>query len=440
MTATTSLKLGPVALALCLLLLATAAPARAELYIVSKTADTNDGACDADCSLREAVMAANARVGADYVTIPAGVYVLTIAGAGEDACATGDLDVTDDVFIGGAGPSATIIDATGLGGRVLDVVATGALASVVALTVTGGNETTEHGGGMRAYEGELVISDVVVTGNSALYSGGGLDVTWGTLVVQEGSVVRGNTAADFGGGVRAGPHSGGLTVTDSTVSGNSAADGGGIANLGGPLDVTRSTIARNWCLASGGGLYLDNTVTTGVGIANSTIAGNVAGIQGGGLYLDPGGGVSLHSVTLADNHAGTQGDAIASGGPVTLTNTLVAGGCWVTGASTTSNGGNLESPGDTCGMTPAVDQVLVADPLLNGLVNSGGSTATMVPRVGSPALGGGNDTYCLAEDQRGFPRTGYLCETGAVERQVDDLLFGDGLESGTLSSWSASSP
>ncbi|HEX8266273.1 MAG TPA: CSLREA domain-containing protein, partial [Pyrinomonadaceae bacterium] len=41
-----------------LVLILFAAGARAEVFTVNKTADTNDGACDADCSLREAIAAA----------------------------------------------------------------------------------------------------------------------------------------------------------------------------------------------------------------------------------------------------------------------------------------------------------------------------------------------------------------------------------------------
>src|SRR5215204_3892358 len=37
----------------------TAGDARAATFTVTKTADTSDGACDADCSLREAIGAAN---------------------------------------------------------------------------------------------------------------------------------------------------------------------------------------------------------------------------------------------------------------------------------------------------------------------------------------------------------------------------------------------
>ena len=68
-------------------------PVYAATFMVTKTADTNDGACNADCSLREAITAANATPGADTITVPAGTYQLTLANAGgtnEDANATGD--------------------------------------------------------------------------------------------------------------------------------------------------------------------------------------------------------------------------------------------------------------------------------------------------------------------------------------------------------------
>src|SRR3990167_3557631 len=46
----------------------------AATYTVTKTADTSDGTCDADCSLREAIVAANANAGADTIpfNIPTG--------------------------------------------------------------------------------------------------------------------------------------------------------------------------------------------------------------------------------------------------------------------------------------------------------------------------------------------------------------------------------
>ena len=70
-----------------------AATASANDYVVTKTADTNDGACAADCSLREAIAAANAHAGADRVVLgTAQTYTLAL----------GQLDVTDSLTIDGS--------------------------------------------------------------------------------------------------------------------------------------------------------------------------------------------------------------------------------------------------------------------------------------------------------------------------------------------------
>ena len=84
---------------------------RVASFTVTKTADTNDGTCDADCSLREAIIAANVAAGANTITIPAGIYTLTITGTDEDAAATGDLDLSSDITIIGAGAESTVIQA-----------------------------------------------------------------------------------------------------------------------------------------------------------------------------------------------------------------------------------------------------------------------------------------------------------------------------------------
>src|SRR5438270_11982503 len=114
--------------------------AQAATLNVTKTADTNDTVCDSDCSLREAIGAANGLAGADTINVPAGTYKLTITGSGEDADATGDLDITDDTTIQGAGAGATGIDATGLGDRVfnLPVFSTTNAVTISDLTITRG--------------------------------------------------------------------------------------------------------------------------------------------------------------------------------------------------------------------------------------------------------------------------------------------------------------
>jgi hypothetical protein len=72
-------------------------------------------------SLRSAIMAANALPGADTILLPNGTLKLTIAGAGEDAAARGDLDIRGDLTIQGRGHTGTVIDGNGLD-RVFDVL------------------------------------------------------------------------------------------------------------------------------------------------------------------------------------------------------------------------------------------------------------------------------------------------------------------------------
>ncbi|MEO8604016.1 MAG: CSLREA domain-containing protein, partial [bacterium] len=90
-----------------------AARAGAMSFAVTTTADVDDGICDAHCSLREAVRAANARLGGDEITLPDGVYRLSHTGAREDAAASGDLDVTDDLRLAGSDARRCIIDGVG---------------------------------------------------------------------------------------------------------------------------------------------------------------------------------------------------------------------------------------------------------------------------------------------------------------------------------------
>src|SRR5687768_14052285 len=62
------------------------------------------------CTLRAAIQEANARSGADTITVPAGTYMLTRAPLNENGITTGDLDITAPLTIIGVGAGLTIID------------------------------------------------------------------------------------------------------------------------------------------------------------------------------------------------------------------------------------------------------------------------------------------------------------------------------------------
>jgi hypothetical protein len=134
----------------------------------------------------------------------------------------------------------------------------------------------------------------------------------------------------------------------------------------------------------------------------------------------------LVSSTVADNATG-EGDDITRGeGALTVTNSLLEGGCAdfpQSAPDVTSNGYNIESPGDTCGFDPdGTDQVDVsAEALkLGGLADNGGPTMTHALLPGSVAIDVIPADMCeVDKDQRGEPRPqGSACDVGAFELEV----------------------
>jgi hypothetical protein len=162
--------------------------------------------------------------------------------------------------------------------------------------------------------------------------------------------------------------------------------GGGILNTG-TLTLVNSTVTGNSSVNSlGGGIFNQAGATTT--LINSTVFGNT----GGDLYND-------------DNPANA----------VQLSN-IIVGGCL--GSAVADNGGNL-SNGNTCGFNAASSR---NNAVLNlgALGNNGGPTPTMLPGVGSAAIGFGVLATCAnapvsALDQRGVVRPAASCTSGAVE-------------------------
>jgi len=344
-----------VALAASVALVA-AVNAHAATFTVTRLDDPAPAACDSDCSLREAVRAANAGSGGDTISIPAGHIRLRIAGGpGEDAGAAGDLDLTKSVTIAGSGARATVIDADG-GDRVFDIK-TGVTALISDVTVTGG--FVDGNGGGIASAGLLTLLRGTVAGNHALLAsngnGGGIDST-GTLTLAE-TEISGNGAYN-GGGIKFG---GTLSLTNSTVSGNTAGGpgsnggGGGISgSAGATLTATGATIVGNSAfngLGSGGGISASMATLGGTIVAN-----NVAH-------------ESNQTATFADN-------------------------CSV--GTVATQGSNLSDATD-CNLVSPSDQQNVPV-LLGPLVDNGGETNTHAVPAASKALNA--SALCPGTDQR----------------------------------------
>jgi CSLREA domain-containing protein len=348
--------------------------AGAATFTVTRTDDPVPGPCDADCSLREAIRAANTGLGGDTIVVPGGLYRLALAGANEDAAATGDLDLTKTVTVMGAGASSTAIDAGGID-RVFEVEG-GTTVEISGLTITGGL-VNGNGGGISS-AGMLRLVGVVVSGNVAvaanIWNGGGID------------------------------SNGTLTVEASTIAGNEGYNGGGL-NVGGSATIVNSTIAGNRAGvpgANGDGGGISVSAATTVTVTNTTIAANRA-FNGAGSGGGISGAATLKNTIVASNLSHTYTGAFVT--------TTVSDDC---SGTITSQGHNLASD-TTCALTGAGDRQGV-DARLGSLAANGGQTQTMALLAGSPAIDGGDNLGCPAADQRGDPRPqGTACDIGAFE-------------------------
>ncbi len=406
-------------------------------FVVNSTLDAidanpGDGVCAtaaASCTLRAAILEANALPGDDAIRLPAGLYVLTLAGSNEDAGATGDLDVLDNLSITGAGAASTIIDGNGsvMGDRVIHI--RGATVLMSSLTIRGGDAPLF--GGLFNEAGVTTLSRVTVRNNASLQCAGIANFGAMTIVNSVVSANRATNCAGIG-------NFGALTVRSSSVVGNSAdggghpagGDGGGIYNEG-TLVLERSTVGENTGLGirnnfSPSRLVITNSSIIGntgfrgagiriqegmVVITNSTFSGNVATEMGGAIFnID--GVMTITNSTFAGNSAALGGNVLGEARSVTtLRNTLAVSQSGVNClGAIVDGGGNLSWPDATC---PGLN----ANPLVGPLANNGGATRTHALLAGSPAIDAAILAQCPRADQRGVERPrGPGCDIGAFER------------------------
>ncbi len=368
--------------------------------------DTN-----ADCSLREAIRAANlnaavdacpAGSGDDLILLPAGIYTLTITGQGEDEALTGDLDITapEGLTIQGAGVVSTTIDGGGID-RIFDIRIITSTVTIADLTIQNGEVATGQGSGGIKNNGVLTLTNTLIQNNRA----------------------TGDTSDDIGGGIcnGCGTGTGTLHLHNSTVKANSADRGGGIFSNA-ILTITQSSIISNSARA-GGGLSKFASSGGGTTIINSTFSGNSATNSGGAIRQDAG-TLTITNSTLANNISPLGGGIFHSDGTTTLQNSILAntgtGGDCYNFEGFSSNGHNLSSD-DSCSLNASGDLTDTV-PLLGPLADNGGATLTHALLFASPAIDAAADAFCPSTDQRGITRPqGLRCDIGALENDVVPL-------------------
>src|SRR5215831_13641439 len=207
-------------------------PAAGLSFEVTTTADAHDtkpgdGRCAASggqCTLRAAVEEAAAQ--------PRGTAVSITLPAGTYPLAQGSLDFDGGpVSVAGAGVSSVVIEATGRF-RVLEVGSAAAVA-LSGVTITGGQPRAGRYGGGVLNTGHLQVINSIVTANRAT-AGGGIANAGGTVMLSHSSVTGNDAPLYGGGGIQNGGFrnvAGTVEVIASTVVGNvSGGDGGGILN------------------------------------------------------------------------------------------------------------------------------------------------------------------------------------------------------------------
>ena len=340
--------------------------AAGKTFEVTRHNDPVPGKCKPDdCSLREALIAANQRDGKDVVLLPDRArYSLIRPNAAplvdEDGSAEGDLDTTGPVTLRHPGKGKATVDGNNVD-RVLEVQAP---TAIQRLKITGGGNVSQDaprtglrtslagsGGGIESHD-RLTLKRSAVSGNLGADRGGGINVEpsfepgadpASVRVVR--SRVAGNRTTDgTGGGIEA--FDSRVTIVRSKIVANRPDNaGGGVALSGGSvLRMSRTTVSGNRAGAGVGGVYLfeasgsikastisgnstapDSSVggvtlqsfgpPSTLAITNSTIAGNSAGEGGGGVSaVGPQAAISLRNVTVARNDGDSSGDGGDGGG------------------------------------------------------------------------------------------------------------------------------
>lgn len=198
------------------------------------------------------------------------------------------------------------------------------------------------GGGIRSAFGDLVINDSTITGNVSPYAvedytsvGGGVAAKYGSVQINN-STISDNSAYAGGGLYTLGAPA---MITDSVIDGNSAVKyGGGIlavlpssygqeaAERGAPTAVALegTTISANTAEAGGGAFILGN-----VAMNASEVSGNEAmGFAGMAAFVPPGSYAPAHTITdssFLDNYAAYVSGGLLLGGSSTITGTTISG-------------------------------------------------------------------------------------------------------------------
>ena len=368
-------------LSLVALFVANVTPVTAATFTVTSAGDNGSGGgtCGGSCTLRDAIIAANDSSGPDTIVLGSATYTLAIGGASEDAAATGDLDITDDVTIVGAGRTSTIIDGQNID-RIFHLRSpngrTAVTAAISDLTIINGAVSDGNGGGiLNDTLVTLTLTNVNIESNTAnnssvttgfglgggVYNAGTISFTNCNITSNTANVNQDGRGSIGGGGIH-NAFGGSATLDSTVVNKNSVtnargtfATGGGIQNLGTMVIQNNSRIGgtasteQNQAHSGGGISNIGGELTisdTVISYNTTTVAADpnddTSGQAGGGIFAQNAGtnrgALIVTKSTISHNYSDRQGGGVFnSGAPFTLTySTIESNTARYTGAGITN--------------------------------------------------------------------------------------------------------
>ncbi|MBI4406876.1 MAG: right-handed parallel beta-helix repeat-containing protein [Candidatus Kerfeldbacteria bacterium] len=381
-------------------------------YVVTKTADTSDGSCNTDCSLREAIRAANTDTTTTSVTIDFEIPTTDAGCTADGVCTispTRQLPTLTrgHITVNGYTQDGTIV----ISGSVAGTTVRGLVVNSSNNTIQGlvinqfsknGIEIT--GGSENTVTGCFIGTDATGTIDQGNTGVGIYLATAATNNIVSNNLISGNNASGLTAGTT-------TTVSDNTISGNGAY---GVTVAGSSNTVSGNTISDN----GNSGMYLGLNGTDNV-ISANTISGNAAtGIYSAatdttisdnvitgntthGLHVNNGTGGVITGNTIESN--GYNGVSVVKGSHYIGTNIIASNGMKGIRLNTTNTSGNQIS------QNSLYSNVGVGIQLANGANNGktkpsitvGTITDTVVTISGTAVAGDTIELFVASSDSEG---------------------------------------
>ena len=179
--------------------------------------------------------------------------------------------------------------------------------------------TSARGGGVYV-SGTMNMSGGTIDGNTASKYGGGIYTGTATVSVTGGLISNNKATGNDGGGIGI-SQSADATLENCTITGNTAQRGGGVYNYG-KLTINEGALIKNNSAATyGGGVYANKNST--LNMNGGEIIENNSSSYGGGVYVNEDSTLNMNGGKIIKNKGTSSGGGVYSKGMIEVGGTAV---------------------------------------------------------------------------------------------------------------------